>query len=112
MTFSELEKLMIAKGIRRGALAINEIPKDGQFCLQFDGVDAARPIPDTAAQTPTIPNGAATETGPLLWHHRLFQKAFSSFTNPCANCMVTIAVKRFGEISNIVFHVCRLYSSV
>ena len=37
MTFSELEKLMTARGIRRGALAINEIPKDGQYCIQFDG---------------------------------------------------------------------------
>ena len=37
MTFSELEKLMIARGIRRDILAINEIPRDGQYCIQFDG---------------------------------------------------------------------------
>jgi hypothetical protein len=37
MTFNELEKLMIERGIRRGMLAINEIPKDGQYCIQFDG---------------------------------------------------------------------------
>lgn len=37
MTFTELEKLMISRGIRRDALAINETPKDGQYCIQFDG---------------------------------------------------------------------------
>ena len=37
MTFTELEEFMVARGIRRDALAINEIPGDGQYCIQFDG---------------------------------------------------------------------------
>ena len=37
MTFTELENALIAKGIRPEALAINETPIDGQYCIQFDG---------------------------------------------------------------------------
>ena len=37
MTFTELEHAMVAKGIRRDHLAINEVPVDCQYCIQYDG---------------------------------------------------------------------------
>lgn len=37
MNFTELETEMIAKGIRRDRLAINETPTDCQYCIQCDG---------------------------------------------------------------------------
>jgi hypothetical protein len=37
MTFTELENAMLARGIRRDKLAINETPTDGQYCIQCDG---------------------------------------------------------------------------
>ena len=37
MTFTDLEQAMIAKGIDPNALAINEVPRDCQYCIQCDG---------------------------------------------------------------------------
>ena len=37
MTFTELETALIARGIRRDMLAINETPSDCQYCIQCDG---------------------------------------------------------------------------